>query len=205
MKTNHPKEVTLTVANDCLLENIPIDFERRIKDELTIDNPKYIAARRYGRWVGKKLKPQLKYYEQVPTGIRFPRGFSNTAVLLCREQLAVSPRIVDNRRLLDEIRLDFNGELREYQEQAVAAVAKHSFGVLEAGTGSGKTIMALALIALRRQPVLIVVHTKELLYQWRDRILEFLQVTPGLIGDGHNERADVTVAIVNSARKQAAE
>ena len=53
--------------------------------------------------------------------------------------------------------------------------------------------------------MLIVVHTKELLYQWRDRILEFLQVTPGLIGDGHNERADVTVAIVNSARKQAAE
>lgn len=205
METDPNKEVTLTVANDCLLENIPLEFERRIKEELTIDNPKYIAARRYGRWVGKKLKPQLKYYEQVPTGIRFPRGYSNQAVLLCREHLGVSPTIIDKRRLLEEIDLSFNGDLREYQTKAVEDIAKRSFGVLEAGTGSGKTVMALALIALRRQPTLIVVHTKELLYQWRDRIIEFLQVTPGLIGDGHNDREDVTVAIVNSARKMADE
>lgn len=199
------KEVTLTVANDCLLENIPLEFERHLKQELTIDNPKYIAARRYGRWVGKKLKPQLKYYEQVPTGLRFPRGYSNQAVLACREQLGISPQINDKRRILAEVPIQFHGELRNYQQRAVDDVANRSFGVLEAGTGSGKTVMALALIALRRQPTLIVVHTKELLYQWVERIEEFLRVTPGRIGDGHSERAEITVAIVNSARKQVAD
>lgn len=199
------KDITLTVSNDCLLENIPLDFEKHIKAELTIDNPKYIAARRYGRWIGKKLKPQLKYYDPVPGGIHFPRGFSNQAVLLCREYLDVSPRIIDQRRLLAEIDLKFNGNLRPYQEKAVQAVSARSFGVLEAGTGSGKTVMALAIIAQRRQPSIIIVHTKELLYQWRDRIAEFLDVEAGLIGDGHNAVANITVAIVNSARKKAEE
>ena len=199
------EEVTLTVSSDCLLEHFPIEFERIIKQELTIDNPKYIAARRYGRWVGKKLKPQLKYYEQVPTGIRFPRGYSNNAILLCREHLDVSPKIIDKRRQLPEIESIFAGELRPYQKKAVEDMAKRSFGVLEAGTGSGKTVMALALIAMRRQPAIIIVHTKELLYQWQDRILEFLGLSAGLVGDGHNSVENITVAIVNSARKRASE
>ncbi len=196
------KELKLTVFNDCLLEGISLELERAIKKDLTIDNPKYIAAKRYGRWVGKKIKPQLKYYEQVPTGVRFPRGYSNKAVLQCRKYMENSPQIIDNRRLLAEQKLTFNGELREYQQRAVDSFDPHSFGVLEAGTGSGKTIMALAIIARRRQPTLIVVHTKELLYQWRDRIKDFLKISPGLIGDGHKEVKTVTVAIVNSARKK---
>ncbi len=194
-------DITLTVSNDCLLEHIPLEFERVLKGELTIDNPKYIAARRYGRWVGSKLQAQLKYYQQVPTGLRFPRGFSNQAVLLCRDHLNLSPRIYDNRRLLPGNTFTFTGELRSYQEKAVAEVGARSFGVLEAGTGSGKTVMALALTARRSQPTLIVVHTKELLYQWRDRIEEFLGISPGLVGDGRRQIDTVTVAIVNSARK----
>ncbi len=195
-------ELRMTVSADCLLEGFPLEFERLIKDELTIDNPKYIAARRYGRWVGKKLKPKLKYYHPVPTGIRFPRGYSNQAVLLCRQHLGKDPEIIDRRRILDEIEIQFSGELRNYQKQAVIEVGKKSFGVLEAGTGSGKTVMALSLIASRKQPTLIVVHTKELLYQWQERIGEFLQIDSGLIGDGHSSVRDITVAIVNSARKK---
>lgn len=195
----------LTVAHDCLLENIPIELEKIFKQELTIENPKYIAARRYGRWIGKKLKPQLTYYEQVVSGLRFPRGFSNQAVLICRDHLGTSPAIIDKRRTLAEVGFVFHGTLRPYQQNAVETMGGRSFGVLEAGTGSGKTVMAIALIARRRQPALIVVHTKELLYQWRDRLEEFLGCSPGLIGDGHNEIAEVTVAIVNSARKKVEE
>lgn len=197
--------VRMTVANDCLLENFPLSFEKIIKEKLTIDNPKYIAAKRYGRWIGKKIKPQLKYYTPTPGGIRFPRGFGNQAVLLCREHLQCSPELIDNRRLLPEISLTFNGTLRPYQQEAVAEINKRSFGVLEAGTGSGKTVMALALIALRKQPTLIIVHTKELLYQWQERIESFLDISPGLLGDGNKEIRDITVAIVNSARKMVSE
>lgn len=190
----------LTVAADCLLTGIDLALENELKARLTIDNPQYLAAKKYGRWIGKKLKPQLKYYDPVPTGLRFPRGFSNQAVLLCR-QLGQEPEIVDRRRLLPAVDFTFAGELRPYQEEAVSIAAGKSFGVIEAGTGSGKTVMALALIARRRQPALVVVHTKELLYQWQERAGQFLGITPGLVGDGRFELQPVTIAIVNSARK----
>jgi len=195
----------LTVAADCLLECIPFDLECTIKARLTIDNPKYISAKKYGRWIGKKLKPTLKYYEPVPDGLRFPRGFANQAVLLCRQYLQETPEILDKRLLLPEENFVFKGSLRPYQEAALLAAEKRSFGVLEAGTGSGKTVMALAIIAARKQPTLIVVHTKELLYQWQGRIKDFLHYSAGLVGDGHFDVQPITVAIVNTARKRVQE
>lgn len=195
----------LTVASDCLLSDIDFSVEQELKKRLTIDNPQYLAAKKYGRWIGKKLKPELKYYEPVPGGVKFPRGFSNQAVLLCRTLLGRDPEIVDKRRLLKEIELPFNGSLRPYQQEAVESAVHKSFGVIEAGTGSGKTVMALALLARRRQPTIVLVHTKELLYQWRDRVEQFLGTEAGLVGDGHFEIAPVTIAIVNTARKRVSE
>jgi superfamily II DNA or RNA helicase len=195
---------TLTVTADCYLEMIDRPLEQALKDQLTIDNPKYIAARRYGRWIGKKLKPKLYYYEQEPGGLRFPRGFANRAIELCRAS-GVELEIVDERRRLTEQGFSFKAQLRPYQEQAVQTICSRSFGVLEAGTGSGKTVMALAAIARRRQPTIVIVHTKELLYQWRDRVEEFMGIEAGLIGDSKFEIRPLTVAIVNSARKRTEE
>lgn len=195
----------LTVTSDCLLSEIDFLLEQELKTRLTIENPQYLAAKKYGRWIGKKLKAQLKYYDPVPGGMRFPRGFSNQAVLLCRELLGKDPEIIDKRRLLEEVDFAFCGSLRPYQQEAVDKAAHKSFGVIEAGTGSGKTVMALALIARRRQPTLVIVHTKELLYQWQDRVQQFLGIQTGLVGDSHFDIAPVTIAIVNTARKRVAE
>ncbi len=197
--------VKITVSSDCLIEDLDPVLERAIKERLTIDNPQYIAAKRYGRWIGKKLKPTIKCYEQDGGSLRIPRGFSNQAVLLCRELMGVEPQIIDLRRRLPEVDFSFQATLRAYQEIAVKAVCAHSFGVLEAGTGSGKTIMALAAVSERKQPTIVVVHTKELLYQWQERIQEFLGLEAGLIGDGKFEIRPVTVAIVNTARKRTQE
>ena len=83
----------------------------------------------------------------------------------------------------------------------MTAAAGKSFGVIEAGTGSGKTVMALALIARRRQPTLVVVHTKELLYQWQERVQPLSRHRAGQVGDGKFVLAPITIAIVNSARQ----
>ncbi len=193
---------TLTVSSDCLLSGISFDFEKEIKTQLTIENPQYQAAKKYGRWIGKKLKPQLKYYEPVVQGIRFPRGFANQAVLMCREYLGKDPEIIDERRLLSEVEFSFGGKLRAYQQLAVNRALKKTFGVIESGTGSGKTVMGLALIAARKQPTLVVVHTKELLYQWKERAEQFLSCEVGLIGDGRFTIQPLTISIVNSARSR---
>jgi superfamily II DNA or RNA helicase len=192
----------LRVDRQCCLTDAPPPLLKALRTALTIDNPKYLAAKRFGRWIGKKLKPQLFFFQEQDGQIFFPRGFGNQAVRICRQETGIDPEILDRRRVLEDIELTFQGELRPYQQQAVDAVCAHSFGVLEAGTGSGKTVMALAVIARRRQPTLILVHSRELMHQWQDRIRQFLGVEAGQAGEGILEIRPVTVAIVNTAKKQ---
>ena len=64
----------LTVAGQCHLSGISGPFLQALQDKLTIDNPKYKDAKKYGRWVGKNFKQQLHFFELDETGIFFPRG-----------------------------------------------------------------------------------------------------------------------------------
>lgn len=102
----------------------------------------------------------------------------------------------------------FNATLKPFQEEAGEACLFNRFGVLVAPTGSGKTVIALWMIAQRGQPTLIVVHTKELQKQWVDRITQFLGISSeniGLIGGGKHKIKPITVALVQSLYKCAAE
>lgn len=197
-----PDYCRLTVGSTCTLEGGTEALYSAIRRRLTIKNPKYDAAVRYGRWVGKQLKPKLYFFWETNDRLIFPRGFANQAVALCQKHGGQSPKIIDNRRQLAPVDLSFHGQLRPYQQQAVTAVLNRSFGVLEAGTGSGKTVMALKIIAERRQPTMIIVHSKELLQQWRQRIDEFLDMKAGQAGDGRLDIQPVTVGIVNTVRNK---
>lgn len=196
------KSLVLEVASECSLRGAPESLRAVLRRRLTINNPKYLDAKRYSRWIGKQLKPKLYFFRDQGETIIFPRGFGNTCVQLCRQQLGESPRIVDNRRKLADIDVSFTGELRPYQQQAVEDIVKRSFGVLEAGTGSGKTVMALRVIDLRKQPTIIIVHSRELMLQWMERIDSFLGIKAGQAGGGRFDMQPVTVAIVNTARKR---
>ena len=69
--------------------------------------------------------------------------------------------------------------------------------------------MAMYIITRRRQRVLIVVHTKDLAFQWVERVGEFLGIpadTVGFIGDGKNVVGEkITVALVQSLYRCAEE
>ena len=196
------KYPVLTVAGQCHLSDISEPFLQALQDKLTIDNPKYKDARKYGRWVGKNFKQKLFFFELDEAGILFPRGFAAQAVVLCRKYMGRGPVIKDLRRRLAELDLSFQGELRSYQQEAVQAILRRHFGVLVAGTGSGKTVMALEVIARRHQPTLILVHSRELMYQWEERVRQFLGIQAGLIGDSKFNVQPVSIAIVNTARKR---
>jgi len=193
---------TLTVGSQACLRGASATLAEALKQQLTIDNPEYLEAKKYSRWMGKKLKPQLYFFTEHNDTITFPRGYANHAILLARKFMRQDPQIIDQRQTLAPVDFHFLGDLRPYQEEAIGAITRHDFGVLEAGTGSGKTVIALAVIAQRRQPTLVLVHTKELLYQWAERAKTFLGVEAGLIGDGHFSLAPITIAIVNSARNR---
>jgi hypothetical protein len=72
--------------------------------------------------------------------------------------------------------------LRPDQEAAVDALLPHDIGVLAATTAFGKTVVAARMIAERGVNVLVLVHRRQLMDQWIERLGTFLNATPGTIG-----------------------
>jgi superfamily II DNA or RNA helicase len=175
------------------------------RNKLTMDNPKYYEAEKMGRYT-REIEPELKFYEETRDTLVCPRGAAVQIYNLCKA-CGEDINIIDERRTLSPVELVFNGKLRPIQQPAVESVLKHVFGLLDAPTGSGKTAMALYMVSERKQPALIVVHTKELLNQWIDRIEQFLKIPRdeiGIIGSGKFKIGNkVTVAMIQTLIKKA--
>jgi len=189
------------------LSQLPYSVVTQIKTRLTFDNPAHQEAERRGFSTWNILR-EIRGYRMNADVLTVPRGFTQQLEGILRGA-GVQYKIEDWRRTLPEVDFTFKGELRDFQVEAVDAMAALDFGTLAAPTGSGKTVMALALIARRRQPALIVVHTRELLEQWIGQIEKFLGIPAGevgRIGGGKMKVGDkITVALVQSLYKCADE
>jgi superfamily II DNA or RNA helicase len=177
-------------------------------EALEISNPKWVENERMGRW-NRGVPRTLRFYDKVGAdGLWIPRGYLRQLILLCR-RMGVDHRIEDRRRSLPPVEFAFSGELRGFQAEAVEQMAARDFGTLSSPTGSGKTVMALGLVARRRQPTVVVVHTKDLAAQWVERIGAFLSVPAaecGMIAGGRARIGErITVALVQSLYKCAEE
>ena len=194
-----------TLNSKTVLTNLGMATRQAIKMRLTMPNPKYAEAEKMGRST-RGIDRELKFYEEQPEGLICPRGCATKLYHLC-ERMGENIQVVDNRRTLPPVNFSFAGELRPLQRQAVDNVLTRDSGLLEAGTGAGKTVMGLYIIAQRKQPALVVVHTKELLNQWIDRIESFLSIPRneiGIIGGGNfSIGTRITVAMIQTLVKKA--
>jgi superfamily II DNA or RNA helicase len=202
------KMMKLTISNKLNITDFSFHMVEIIQERLTFANPKYLENEKMGRWNGETPE-YLKFYDYADNGgIIIPRGFARQLVALCQHNNAEF-KFDDKRRTLPVVDFAFFGQLRPFQVEAANAMLAKDFGTLSAPTGSGKTVMALYIIAARRQPALIVVHTKELLNQWISRIETFLGIPAdgiGIIGAGKKTIGSwITVALVQSLYKCAHE
>ena len=78
----------------------------------------------------------------------------------------------------DDINIEFNGDLREYQinivNKYINFVKDSGGGLLDVDPGKGKTVMGLYIISKLKKKTLVVVHKSFLLNQWIERIQQFL-------------------------------
>jgi len=187
--------------------DLPKEAVTRITADLTLPNPKWEQVELYSRSRRRNVQPEvLKYYQRKSGVLILPRGYINHLQDIMK---SVSHTIVDKTRTCENVDFPFTATLHPYQTSAVKDMTARRFGVLEAPPGAGKTVIALKIIALRKQPALVIVHTKELMYQWQKRALEFLEISEdqiGLIGDGHKTLGKpLTIAIIHSLYKIAQE
>ena len=107
--------------------------------------------------------------------LALPRGCEDAVITLLREK-GVPCRIEDKSNHGKSISVQFNGVLRNNQQEAVNVLASNNNGVLSATTAFGKTVTAIGLIARRGVNTLILVHTKALLDQWVKALEQFLTI-----------------------------
>ena len=90
--------------------------------------------------------------------------------------------------------------LRPDQEAAVEAWTRAGCrGVVVKPTGTGKTEIALSIIARHGAATLVVAPLRDLMYQWQRRIRQGLGFDAGVLGDGRQEVWPITVTTYDSA------
>lgn len=90
-------------------------------------------------------------------------------------------------------------KLRPDQEKAVALWNKAGRGCLVMPTGTGKTEVALNIMASAAISTLVVAPVRDLMYQWHRRIAEGLGYDAGIIGDNVFRVSPVSVTTYESA------
>lgn len=138
----------------------------------TFDKPRVIS-----------LSDETSAYLQVPRG--------------CEEDLAelfgahnIQIKWKDERNTGNSIDVGFNGILRDEQEDAFQALLQYDIGVLSATTAFGKTVVGAKLIAGKKVNTLVLVHTRQLLEQWKERLEQFLTINeiPPVVPDTAKKR-----------------
>ncbi len=153
-------------------------------------NPEFYKAQAMRRST-YNLSRILFCSEEFPKNIGLPRGcFPDVENLF--KSLGGEIKIIDERFRGKPLREGFKGQLRAQQKHAVKELRKHDIGILSAATAFGKTVVAAKLIAIRKRNTLILVHRKQLMEQWRERLSVFLGIAPKEIGQISGSKKDIT-------------
>ncbi|MBF0471334.1 MAG: DEAD/DEAH box helicase family protein [Gammaproteobacteria bacterium] len=194
IKLDHtPTNITITLANHIyfLMSELPGPLVAGLKRLASFSNPVFfkIQALRFST----HGIPRFISCARIENGyLALPRGCLDEAIALLQEH-KVSVQFDDKRECgIPITKLAPTFTLRRNQREAVAIMSKHDFGILHAPTAFGKTVTAIGMIVKRKVSVLILVHSRQLLEQWSERLRSFLpDVVVGTIGGGKRKPSGV--------------
>jgi superfamily II DNA or RNA helicase len=199
-----PAEIVLVVADQIYVDRteLPPAMAARLIRLAAFQNPEFYRAQ--AMRLPTFGKPRIISCADLhPRHVALPRGCLDDVVELLGAHAVEA--VIEDRRTDGEplpAGVKFEGELRYQQAKAFDSLTPQDFGVLAATTAFGKTVVAAALIAFRARNTLVLVHRRELLAQWVERLKTFLKIDPkniGVIGGGRRKPTGVIdVALIQS-------
>lgn len=197
-----PKRVTLTLGDQIYIAktSLPPELRNRLVRTAAFQNPEFYKAQ--SMRLPTYDKPRIiACAEEHSKHIALPRGcFDDVQELLSSLKIGID--IQDERVTGETLDVAFQGQLRPGQQKAGDELLRHETGVLSATTAFGKTVLAAWLIAARGVNTLVLVHRRQLLDQWVERLATFLDVAEndiGRIGGGRKKPTGrIDVAIIQS-------
>jgi superfamily II DNA or RNA helicase/very-short-patch-repair endonuclease len=197
-----PRMLELVLANQIYIakEGLHPGLRNRLLRLAAFQNPEFYKAQ--AMRLSTYDKPRVvACAEDHPQHIGLPRGCLDD-VRRTLTDLAVRISIRDERDAGRPVEVSFRGELRPEQQSAAEAMLAHETGVLAATTAFGKTVVAAWLIAQRGVNTLVLVHRRQLLDQWIERLSTFLGMPGkaiGRIGGGRDRPSGlIDVAVIQS-------
>ena len=181
-------------------EGLIPEFADFLKNELNFASSEYLIKQQLGKnpWPSR---PYFNLIEEEEDFLIVPKGMTGRVIRFCRKH-NIKHDFIDNRKRLDRIHFDFHAKLRPHQKPVLDAVKSKDMGIITAPPGSGKTVIGLQIIRDKQQPALIIVHRKQLLEQWMERIESFLGIPEqeiGVIGAGKKKTSEkISVAMIQS-------
>ncbi|UTH02714.1 DEAD/DEAH box helicase family protein [Macrococcoides canis] len=103
--------------------------------------------------------------------IKLPRGLKHQIL-----DLFPKANVINKQTTGKSIEATFKGELYDGQTMALEQLTQYDSGLLCAGTGFGKTVVASKLIADQSISTLIIVNNKSLAEQWKSQLEEFIDL-----------------------------
>jgi superfamily II DNA or RNA helicase/very-short-patch-repair endonuclease len=201
-----PRSLELILGNEIYIpkDTLVPGLRNRLLRVAAFQNPEFYKTQ--AMRLPTYAKPRIiGCAEEHPQHIGLPRGCLDDVrqVLI---DLNIRPVIRDERFRGRPLHASFQGELRAEQTLAAEAMLKHDTGVLAATTAFGKTVVAAWLIAQRAVNTLVLVHRRQLLDQWVERLAAFLDLPAtsiGRIGGGRSKPTGVLdVAVIQSLARQ---
>jgi superfamily II DNA or RNA helicase/very-short-patch-repair endonuclease len=197
-----PAGLELTLADQIYIERhgLPPGLRNRLVRVAAFQNPEFYRAQ--AMRLPTYDKPRVIACAEESAGhIGLPRGCLQE-VRNILSGLGIRVHVHDRRCEGLPLHVAFQGTLRPEQEAAARAILAHETGVLSAVPAFGKTVIAAWLIAQRAVNTLILVHRRQLLEQWLDRLAVFLDLprkSIGRIGGGRRTRTgSLDVAMIQS-------
>jgi hypothetical protein len=197
-----PRSLELVLGNEIYItkDGLPPGLRNRLLRVAAFQNPEFYKAQ--AMRLPTYDKPRIiGCAEEHPHHIGVPRGCLDDVGQVLAD-LNIRSVIHDERYGGQLLEVTFQGQLRPEQKLAADAMLNHEIGVLSATTAFGKTVVAAWLIAQRRINTLVLVHRRQLLDQWVERLGTFLELPAksiGRIGGGRNKPTGLLdVAVIQS-------